>query len=69
MGEAFNLANHQNVTAEGTTGYAISTTQGATPGSTVNNLAYQSSFGAVTSVNSNYAYSPRLIQLALRLQF
>jgi hypothetical protein len=69
IGEAFNLANHQNVTAKGTTGYAISTTQGATPGSTVNNLAYQSSFGAVTSVNSNYAYSPRLIQLALRLQF
>jgi outer membrane receptor protein involved in Fe transport len=69
IGEAFNLANHQNVTGVGTTGYAISTVQGQTAATTVNNLTYQPSFAAVSSVNSNYAYSPRLIQLALRLQF
>ena len=69
IGEAFNLANHQNVTGVGTTGYAISTTQGQTAATTINKLTYQPSFAAVSSVNSNYAYSPRLIQLALRLQF
>lgn len=69
IGEAFNLANHQNVTGINGTGYAISTVQGATPASTVNSLTYQSSFGTVTSANSNYAYGPRVVQLALRLMF
>ena len=70
IGEAFNLANHQNVTGASTTGYAISTpTQGAIPSAVVNNLTFQPSLGVPSSVNSNYAYSPRLIQVAIRLQF
>lgn len=70
IGEAFNLANHENVTGASTTGYAITTpTQGATPGAVVNNLTYQPTLGVASSINSNYAYSPRLVQLALRLQF
>jgi Carboxypeptidase regulatory-like domain len=70
IGEAFNLANHQNVTGFSTGAYAISTpTQGTTPATTINNLTFQPSFQAVSSANSNYAYSPRLIQLAIRLQF
>jgi hypothetical protein len=70
FGEAFNLANHQNVTGVNGSGYAISTTQGATSAATVNSLTYQSAaFQTITSANSNYAYSPRLIQLAARLVF
>ncbi|MEG9437016.1 TonB-dependent receptor [Edaphobacter sp. HDX4] len=69
IGEAFNLANHQNVTGINSTGYQISTSQGSTPSSTVNSLTYQPTFGTVTSANSNYAYGPRQIQLALRLMF
>jgi hypothetical protein len=59
IGEAFNLFNHQNVTGVSTSGYSIS-------GSTA---TYSNSFGAITNSNSNYAYSPRQIQVALRLQF
>jgi outer membrane receptor protein involved in Fe transport len=69
IGEAFNLANHQNVTGINGTGYAISTSQGNTPATTSNSLTYQPSFGTVTSANSNYAYGPRVIQLALRFMF
>lgn len=69
IGEAFNLANHQNVTGVNGTGYAISTTQGTTPGATSNSLTYQPAFGTVTNANSNYAYGPRVIQLAARIVF
>ncbi len=65
IGEAFNLANHQNVTSVNTTGYAL-TTNTAT---NTNTLTYQSGFQTVQTANSNYAYSPRLIQLAARLVF
>ena len=65
IGEAFNLANHQNVTGVTTTGYQITTAQGTN----TNTLTYQPSFGAVSSANSNYAYSPRLLQLAARFVF
>lgn len=59
LGELFNVANHQNVTSVNTTGYTFS-------GS---NLNYNSTAGSVTNANSNYAYSPRQVQLAVRLQF
>lgn len=59
MGELFNAANHQNVTFVNTTGYTFSG----------NNLNYNSGAGRVTNANSNYAYSPRQVQLAVRLQF
>jgi len=69
IGETFNLANHQNVTGVTSTGYAISTTQGPTAASTSNSLTYQPTFGTVSTANSNYAYGPRVIQIAARLVF
>jgi hypothetical protein len=59
IGEAFNVANHQNVTVVGTTGYVFS-------GST---LTYNSTAGKPTNSNSNFNYSPRQVQLAIRLMF
>ena len=75
FGEAFNLANHQNITGVNTTAYQLSTTQNAPTssnpagGTPVNTMTYQTSFGVPSSANSNYAYNPRLIQLAVRLVF
>jgi outer membrane receptor protein involved in Fe transport len=62
FGEAFNLANHQNVTGVNSTGYAISGTGTGT-------LTYQANFGATSSANSNYAYGPRVIQIGGRVTF
>lgn len=59
IGEAFNLANHQNVTSVNTTGYSLS-------GS---NLQYNPAAGTPQNSNSNFAYSPRQVQLAIRLMF
>ncbi len=59
IGEAFNLANHQNVTAVNTTGYRFSGTS----------LQYQANAGLASNSNSNFAYSPRQVQLAIRLMF
>lgn len=73
--EAFNLANHQNVTGVNTTAYQLTTAQNgptnANPagGTPVNTMTFQSSFGVPTSANSNYAYNPRLVQLAARFVF
>ncbi|SFS03436.1 Carboxypeptidase regulatory-like domain-containing protein [Granulicella pectinivorans] len=65
IGEAFNLANHQNVTGVNTGAYAFSTNTATN----VNTMTYQSGFQTVQTANSNYAYSPRLIQIAARLVF
>ena len=59
FGEAFNLANHQNVTGVNSTAYGISG----------NTLAYQANFGTVSSANTNYAYGPRVIQIGARVNF
>jgi hypothetical protein len=59
IGEAFNLANHQNVTQVNTTGYTFSGT----------NLQYNPAAGTPQNSNSNFAYSPRQVQLAIRLMF
>ncbi len=71
IGEAFNLANHQNITGLNTSGYTLSTVQppagsSAQPAST---LVYQTTFQTVTSANSNNVYQTRQIQLAARLTF
>jgi hypothetical protein len=68
LAEAFNLANHQNVTGVGATAFTVSedTTNH------LNNLAPYTAtpFGSVTSTdNSNFAYNVRQLQMALRLQF
>ena len=67
--EGFNLANHDNYTGVNTTGYSLSTVQGATAATTSATLVYQPTFTTVTSANSNYAYNVRLIQIAARLIF
>jgi len=76
IGEAFNIFNHQNVTGVSTTGYTISTT-GSVSSANVNTpcssaapcLSYGSSFGSVNNTNSNFAYTPRQIQIGFRFFF
>ncbi|MDQ2834285.1 MAG: TonB-dependent receptor [Acidobacteriota bacterium] len=68
IGEAFNLANHQNVTGINNTGYVLSTSQ-TTPAAPTSTLNYQPTFGTVTSANSNNVYQPRQVQVAVRLTF
>lgn len=65
LGEAFNIANHRNVTGVNTTAYSFSTNTATN----TNTLMYQSGFQTVQTANSNYAFSPRLVQLAVRLVF
>lgn len=64
LGEAFNLFNHQNVTAVNTSGYTIS-------GSNATNgvLTFNPQFGTIQNANSNTIYRERQIQLAIRLAF
>ncbi|GGA69597.1 hypothetical protein GCM10011507_21410 [Edaphobacter acidisoli] len=69
IGESFNLPNHLNVTGETTQGYTDSISQGSPTQAPTAKLTYQPTFKAITNANSNYAYSPRQIQLALRLLF
>lgn len=66
MGEVFNLANHVNVTQVNNTAYSLSYPSKSTG---IGTATYQSTFGTPTAANSNYAYSPRQVQLALRLKF
>ncbi len=69
IGEAFNLPNHLNITGLTTQGYTSTVAQGSPTTAPTANLVFQPAFQTVTSANSNYAYSPRQIQLALRLLF
>jgi hypothetical protein len=63
LGEAFNIFNHQNVTGVNNTGYIIGGTAAAPT------LSFNSSFGHVTNSNSNFAYTPRQIQIGFRFFF
>jgi hypothetical protein len=74
--EVFNVFNHQNYTGENSTGYTFGgstagvTTAGYTgPQTYTTQLQYNPSFGTYTNSNSNYAYSPRQVQVAVRLSF
>ncbi len=75
LGEAFNLANHPNVSSVGASAYTISnsiTKQGTTTIGNGNTLVPYTAtpFGAPTAINnSNFAYSQRQLQLAVRLEF
>jgi hypothetical protein len=75
IGEAFNLFNHFNPTNQNTLGYSTGCqlNPGATGTCTISNgtavLNFNSTFGQVTNANSNFAYSPRQVQLAVRLTF
>ena len=63
LGEAFNLANHVNVTGINNTGYLVGSTNG------VPTLTYNSPFGTVTNANSNFAYSTRYLQIGAKFTF
>jgi hypothetical protein len=68
LAEAFNLANHQNVTGVGATAYTVATD----PTTHTNQFTPYTStpFQSVTSTNnSNFAYNVRQIQMALRITF
>jgi hypothetical protein len=84
LADVFNLANHTNVTGVTTTGYSIVTsgsiavpTGPAVSCSTispclsynVNSTTFVPAFGTPTSANSNFAYSPRQLQLGIRVKF
>jgi hypothetical protein len=67
LGEAFNVANHQNVTSVNSTAYNVAL-------DTTNHLntftPYSVPFAQTTSTNnSNFAYNVRQLQLAVRFQF
>jgi Carboxypeptidase regulatory-like domain/TonB dependent receptor-like, beta-barrel len=67
LAEAFNLANHQNVTAVEGIAYAVS----ADKTNHLNDLVpYSIPYRSITSTNnSNFAYNIRQIQMAVRFQF
>jgi hypothetical protein len=70
MADVFNLANHTNVTGVSTTGYSVGTSAAACGGSTSPCLNFNSStFGVPNSANSNFIYSPRQLQLGVRVKF
>ncbi len=62
----FNIANHENVSAVGTTGYTFSDTGALTSNATFQNTT----FGVPTSINSSgFLYTPREIQISARFAF
>lgn len=71
LGESFNLPNHQNVTNVNSSsyGYAAGTAATATAPPTPNTLTFNSLFGSTTNVSNNLVYSPRQVQLGVRVQF
>jgi hypothetical protein len=72
LAEAFNVINHQNVTAVNTTVYSLGTAKNAATGLSYNTLSANASngvFGAPSNSNNNNIYSPRQIQLGARIHF
>jgi hypothetical protein len=69
LGEAFNIANHQNVTTVNTTAYTV----GTVAATKTNILTFSTAvpgFGAATATNtSGFSYAPRQLQLGVRAQF
>lgn len=64
--DLFNVANHQNVSAIGSTAYLFSST-----GALSSTAAFQSTtYGVPTSINSSgFLYTPRQIQISARFSF
>jgi hypothetical protein len=69
LAESFNLANHQNVTSATTSAYAagITTVNGVTENTLTETTI--GTFGVPSESNNNNIYTPRQLQLGLRLQF
>jgi hypothetical protein len=69
LADAFNLANHTNVTGVSTNGYSVATTgTGCSTAAPCLNFN-ASTFGTANSANSNFSYSPRQLQLGVRVKF
>lgn len=69
LGEAFNIANHQNVTSVNTTAYTVGTLA-STKTNTLTFSTANPGFAAATATNtSGFSYAPRQIQLGIRAQF
>jgi hypothetical protein len=62
--EVFNVMNHQNITGVTTEAFTLTDSTTNVPTLTPYNL-----FGTYTNSNSNYTYSPRQVQIAVRLHF
>ncbi|HVW76583.1 MAG TPA: carboxypeptidase regulatory-like domain-containing protein [Alloacidobacterium sp.] len=76
VGEAFNLFNHVNVTSVNTGGYILSSGSSSALPAETSTLTYQTVsgtdtpiLGQITNANSNYVYSPRQVQVAVRFEF
>jgi hypothetical protein len=79
LGELFNALNHQNITSVSTGSYTICNRAGTagvaggcpniTYPSGTGLLVYNSNFGTYKNSNSNTIYTPRQLQLAVRLHF
>ncbi len=71
LGESFNVANHVNETSVNTTSYAYApgTVATATAAATPNTLTYNTPFALRNNANSSLVYSPRQLQLGVRVQF
>ncbi len=74
--ELFNVANHQNITGVQNTAYNLTsvaaTAQQEANGylsGFVDTLTLQPNFGTYNNSNSNYTYTPRQLQLSVRLHF
>jgi Carboxypeptidase regulatory-like domain/TonB dependent receptor len=69
LGEAFNIANHQNATGVNSTAFTV----GSVAATKTNTLTYTTSvptFGGTTFTNtSGFSFAPRQIQLGVRAQF
>jgi hypothetical protein len=69
LGEAFNVANHQNVTSVNSTAYTVGTVA-ATKTNILTFSTASPGFAAPTATNtSGFSYAPRQIQLGIRAQF
>ena len=70
-GEGFNLFNHVNYTGIASTGYLLggSVASGGTMTYCGTANPCSAVFGALTNANSNFAYSPRQVQLGVRVTF
>ena len=78
--EAFNLANHLNVTSVNSTAYSIGScaASGAAEGCKLTYQPFvagstgftgQSGFGAITNADSTFVYSQRQVQLGMKFDF
>jgi len=66
MANMFNVANHQNIDGVGTTAYKLASTGATTGTATFQAPTFQV---ATSSNNSGFLYTPRQIEIAVRLSF